>query len=219
MEKRDSGGSESTGTGAVSTQGDRSTRREGLESLVDTIARIECDHDPVDLEAVLLQIGRRSFGAILLFAGLLVLAPLLGDIPGVPTLAGLLVALTALQLLAGRRYFWLPDFLLRRAISRQRLDQTLNYVRRPARLTDRVMRRRLELFTSPIATRIIALVSLGVALVMPLLEFIPFSANLAGAALAAFGVSLIARDGLFALISVLVSFAAFGLVGYWLIGQ
>lgn len=215
MKNLDGAGSESVGTEAFPTQDDARTKSEGLEGLVETIAGIDGDHDPVDLEAVLSQIGRRSFGAILLFAGIIVLAPLLGDIPGVPTLAGFLVALSALQILAGRRYFWLPDVLLRRAISRRRLEQTLDFVRRPARLTDRVMRRRLQLFISPIATRVIATFSLGVALVMPLLEFIPFSANLAGAALAAFGISLIARDGLFALISILVSFGAFGLVGYW----
>jgi hypothetical protein len=51
---------------------------------------------------------------------------------------------------------------------------------------------------------------------MPLLELIPFSANLAGVALAAFGISLIARDGLFALISLIVTAGTLLLVGIWL---
>ena len=212
---------ESIGAGAAPTGEDIRCESDsnGLEDLLDRIRRLDGDHDPVDLEAVLLQIGRRSFGAIVLFAGIIVLAPLIGDIPGVPTLAALLVAITAIQLLIGRRYFWLPAFLLKRSISRQRLDKSLDILQRPARVTDRFLRRRLEMFISPVATRVIAAASLCVALVMPVLELIPFSANLAGIALAAFGISLIARDGLFALISLIVSPAALGLVGYWLIGQ
>lgn len=210
---------ESIGADAAPTQEDMWGEDVGLENLLERIRCIDGKHDPVDLEAVLLQIGRRSFGAIVLFAGVIVLAPLIGDIPGVPTLAAILVATTAAQLLVGRRYFWLPDFLLRRSISRQRLDKALDLLRRPARFGDRFLRRRLEFFTSPMATRLIAAASLGVALVMPLLELIPFSANLAGVALSAFGISLISRDGLFALIALIVSPSALALVGYWVIVQ
>lgn len=210
---------ESFGVGNAPTRDDMHRENSGLEQLIEKVRRLDGDHDPVDLEAVLLQTGRRSFGAILLFAGIIVLAPLIGDIPGVPTLAAVLVGLTSVQLLAGRRYFWLPGFLLKRSIPRQRLDKTLDLLQRPARIADRFLRRRLEFLISPVATRVIAAASLGVALVMPLLELIPFSANLAGVALSTFGISLISRDGLFALISLILSPAALLLVGFWVVGQ
>lgn len=199
--------------GAAPTRSEMQHGSQGLEELIDRIRLIDSDLDPVALETVLSQIGRRSFGAIMLFAGLIVLAPLIGDIPGVPTLAGLLVAIAALQLLVGRTYFWLPNFLLKRSVPHQRLEQTLNFMQPPARVMDRFLRRRLEFFTRSVVTRAIAAAALGVALVMPLLELIPFSANLAGIALSAFGVSLIARDGLFALISLIVTVGVFGLIG------
>ncbi|MBL37202.1 MAG: exopolysaccharide biosynthesis protein [Xanthomonadales bacterium] len=211
--------SEPVGAGVAPGRDDMRRAGSGLEDLLERIRRIDGDHDPVDLEAVLVHVGRRSFGGIVLFAGIIVLAPLVGDIPGVPTLAALLVAITAVQLLVGRRYFWLPRVLLQRSISRQRLETALDTLQRPARVADRLIRRRLEVFISPVATRVIAAASLCVALVMPVLELIPFSANLAGVALFAFGISLIARDGLFALISLVVSPVALGLVGWWLIGQ
>ena len=206
---------EPAGPGASPDRGAMSAEPGGLEQLVERIRRIDADRDPVDVEAVLSQIGRRSFGAIVLFAGIVVLAPLIGDIPGVPTLVALLVAIASVQLLAGRRYFWLPDFLLKRSISRTRLEKALNVTQGPARFTDRFLRRRLVVFVSPAVTRLIAAAVLGVALVMPLLELIPFSANLAGIALSAFGVALIARDGLFALISLLVTTSVFAVVVYW----
>lgn len=48
--------------------------------------------------------------------------------------------------------------------------------------------------------------------VMPPMEFIPFSASLAGAALSLFGLSLMARDGLLALRGFVATFAALLLV-------
>ncbi len=206
---------ESVGFGGTPAGETLRNESSGLEQLIEKIRRIDGDLDPVSLEAVLEQIGRRSFGAMLLFAGIIVLAPLIGDLPGVPTLAGILIAITAIQLLAGRRYFWLPNFLLKRSIQRKQLDKVLSLMLRPARFTDRFLRRRLEFFTRPGVTRVIAAVSLGVALVIPLLELIPFSANLAGITLFAFGLSLVARDGLFALISLIAAAGVFVLIGYW----
>jgi hypothetical protein len=194
----------------------RSDEASSLEEVVGRIDAIDEDEDPVTVRTVLRQLGRRSFGVMLLFAGLVVLAPLIGDIPGVPTIVATLVAITAIQMLLGRRWFWLPEMLLNRSVSRASLDRSVSLAYRPARFTDRFMRERLALFTSDLASRIIAGVALAVALVMPLLEFIPFSANLAGIALAAFGVSLIARDGLFALISLIVTASTFVLIGIWL---
>jgi len=188
----------------------------GLEELVDLIRRIDGDHDPVDLETLLQQIGRRSFGSLLLFAGIVVLIPLIGDIPGVPTMSAILVAISSVQLLAGRQHFWLPGFLLKRSISRAQLEKTLDFIRKPARFIDRFTRQRLQIFVSQASTRAIGTATLSVALVMPALELIPFSANLAGITLCAFGIALIARDGLFALISLLTTAAVFVVLGLWL---
>ncbi|HAX11053.1 MAG TPA: exopolysaccharide biosynthesis protein, partial [Marinobacter hydrocarbonoclasticus] len=43
---------------------------------------------------------------------------------------------------------------------------------------------------------------MAVAAAMPLMELIPFSANGGGLALMAFGLSIVARDGLLALVAV-----------------
>src|SRR6056297_132132 len=82
-----------------------------LRQLLDTLRTIDHDHNPVNLDDILQVTGRRSFGPVLLVAGLVTLAPLIGDIPGVPTLMALLVVLVSGQLLAGRRQIWLPGFL------------------------------------------------------------------------------------------------------------
>lgn len=185
-----------------------------LQQLLDTLRTIDKDHSPVKLDDILQMTGRRSFGPILLISGLVTLAPLIGDVPGVPTLMALLVIIVSIQLLAGRRRIWLPRFLRERSITRLDLDNILDRLERPARFIDRFFRPRLTVLVMGAGGSLIGSSALLVALVMPVLEFIPFSATLAGAALTAFGLALIARDGYLAMASLVATAAVIALVIY-----
>ena len=59
--------SEPVGAGVAPGRDDMRRAGSGLEDLLERIRRIDGDHDPVDLEAVLVHVGRRSFGGIVLF--------------------------------------------------------------------------------------------------------------------------------------------------------
>lgn len=185
-----------------------------LEQLLLALEEIEDHGDRISLERVLQKIGRRSFGPLLLVAGLVTAAPLIGDIPGVPTLMGLLVMLSAGQLLLGRENFWLPRFMLDRSVTHHDLRRILGHLKRPARFLDRLFRPRLMQLTAGPGIYLIALACVLIAAVMPLLEAIPFSANIAALALIAFGLSLVARDGYLALFALIVTAAIFGLLVY-----
>ncbi|MGM0703236.1 MAG: exopolysaccharide biosynthesis protein [Pseudomonadota bacterium] len=174
-------------------------RLTGLVSLIDRLKYAGRYDTSVSLEAILDCVGRRTFAPFLLIAGLITLAPLIGDIPGVPTLMASLVALTAAQLLLGREHLWLPRWLLARRVSRQRYRQTLEWLARPAGWVDRLLKPRLRRLTRPPAHLAVALTCLLIALAMPPMELIPFSANGAGLALTLFGLALFAEDGLMAL--------------------
>lgn len=171
-----------------------------LQALLDRIELAARHDERVRVETVLDLVGSRSFGPLLLLAGLVTLAPLIGDIPGVPTLVALFVLLVVIQLLLRRRHFWLPRWLVERSVPQDKLLVAVRWSRRPARFVDGLLRPRLEVFWRGPAVAVIAAVCIGIACVMPLLELIPFSANGAGAALSAFGLALIARDGLLALV-------------------
>lgn len=149
---------------------------------------------------------------MLLLAGLVILMPLVGDIPGVPTVMAIFVALTAGQLLIRRNHLWLPGWMLRRSVSAQKLRSALDWMQRPAELIDRVLKPRLEVLVGNGASFLIAGTCILIAALVPIMEFIPFSANLAGAALTAFGLSLVAKDGLIALIAFVFSSSALGVV-------
>lgn len=172
-----------------------------LEQLLDRVCQAGTDRDRVSIDRILSVVGRRSFGPILLVGGLITMTPVIGDIPGVPVMIGLLVLLTAIQLLFHREHLWLPRWLLRKSASRSKLVKAVQKSRGPARAIDKLVRPRLEIFTKGPSANMILAVCILIGAATPLMELVPFSANLAGAALAAFGLSLIAHDGLLALLA------------------
>ncbi|MCW4150579.1 MULTISPECIES: exopolysaccharide biosynthesis protein [Halomonadaceae] len=184
-------------------------RREGstLMDLIASLERMEQDAQRVSVDDVVHAVGRRSFGPLLLVTGLITLAPIIGDIPGMPTLMALLVLLVSGQLLAGRETFWLPNWMLKRSISRHKFDKGIYYLKKPARWIDGLLRIRLPWLTGYIGIRVTAFVCLLIALAMPPMEFIPFSANGAGLALSLLGLGLVARDGA----ALVLGFALFGI--------
>lgn len=187
-----------------------------LEQLLSRIGDAAHDHEQVSLNAIREELGSRAFGPLLLLAGLITLAPVIGDIPGVPTLMAIFVALIAVQLLIGRQHLWLPHWLADRSVSRDKVEKTLEWTRRPARFVDRLLRPRLTMFVHGVGTYAIAIVCLVIAAAMPPMEFVPFTANGAGLALTAFGLALIAKDGLIALLAFISTAATIGAVAYGL---
>ena len=174
---------------------------ETLESLLQCLERAGEPDEPVSVESMLQATDQRGFGALLLVPGLLVLSPLSG-IPGLPSVFAVMVALIAVQLLIGRRHFWLPQWLIKRSVSRSKYDKALRFLHRLSRYVDRVLRRRLTFLThGALAVRANALLCLLLALTMPPLEIIPFGNSTAGAALTLLGLGLMARDGVMVLLS------------------
>ncbi|MDR5865287.1 exopolysaccharide biosynthesis protein [Halomonas koreensis] len=183
-----------------------------LTTLLERVRHAGRHDTDVSLEAILDAVGRRSFAPFLLIAGLITLAPLVGDIPGVPTLMASLVVLTAAQLLLGRRHLWLPRCLLRRRVSRRRFVRLIIWLETPAGWIDRLLRARLVRLARPPAHLPVALVCLLIGLAMPPMELVPFTANGAGLALTLFGLALLAEDGLLILMAYALTIGTLALV-------
>ncbi|GAA0844022.1 exopolysaccharide biosynthesis protein [Marinobacter szutsaonensis] len=191
---------------------------ENLEQLLDRLRTRTDGQAEVSVADILSAVGERSFGPVALVAGLVVVAPLIGDIPGVPTVLGLLVLLTLGQLLFLRHSIWLPAALANRRVAQAKLTRGLDWVEKPARYLDRYTRPRLVWLTRGAGQYLMALVCLSVALAMPAMEVVPFSANGGGLALMAFGLAMIARDGLLALFATTVTLGTFWFVVSGLMG-
>jgi len=138
-----------------------------LEQLINRIGEAAQDGDRVSLGNILEVVGHRSFGPLLLVAGLITLAPIIGDFPGMPTIIGIIVFLISVQLLFGRKYFWLPSWLLKRSVARDKLGKAIEWLRPPARFIDRFLRPRLKILTQGFAIYAIAFICMVIAAAMP----------------------------------------------------
>ncbi|MDV3252915.1 exopolysaccharide biosynthesis protein [Devosia sp. BK] len=149
--------------------------------------------------------GQRAAGPMLLIPALIVISPL-SIIPGLPTMIGLNTILVAGQIVLGRDRIWLPKWLRGRCISAKHAEKLLKFLRPVSRKVDGVVKRRAKLLTSMPMRRIGAVVCVLVGMIMPLLEFIPFTSTWAGTIIAVYALAITARDGFLAL-------AWMGLVG------
>jgi hypothetical protein len=190
------------------------TDTDRLGDLVERVERVAEEVDPVTLETILDALGRRSFGVALLVPGLVTLAPLVGDVPGVPTLMAVVVLLSAGQLLVGREKPWLPAWLLERRVEAATVRKVVGWMRPGVRVMDRILSPRLAVLTGRPARHVIAAVCVVVAAAMPAMELVPFSANVAGVVLTGFGLSLVTSDGLLVLITLAVAGALAAVVAY-----
>lgn len=190
------------------------TELNGLVPLLDRLRDVTEESETLSVEDVLDAVGRRSFGPLLLLAGLIAVSPLIGDIPGVPTLIGVFVVLVAGQLLVGRKHFWLPRWLVRRSIAPGKLRKAAELLRRPARFVDRLLKVRITVLTEGAGVRVIALACTLIGAAMPVMEVVPFSATAGGLALTAFGLALVARDGLLAALALAFVGVVVGLTAF-----
>jgi hypothetical protein len=181
-----------------------------IKGLLDQVKEAGDDPQTVTLADIREQLGRRSFGPLLLFAGLALSTPLSG-IPGLPSLFGLIIALIAGQMLIGLEGLWMPQFVLRRSFTREKVERFDKIVRYVARYVDKIIRPRWCYLTErPFSTVIAALCCL-LGLIMPPLEFVPLTSAIPAFPVAMFGLALMTRDGLFVIIgfaSLLVGAAA-----------
>ncbi|WP_237058294.1 exopolysaccharide biosynthesis protein [Microbulbifer sediminum] len=171
-----------------------------LQQLLEHIAATARHRERVSLDLVLRVVGRRSFAPVLLLVGIILFSPLSG-IPGLPTTMAILVLLVTLQLLLGRHHFWFPQWMLQRSIANDKLLTALKWLEKPAAFIDNWLKPRLQFLVRRSGTFVIALICTLIALALPVMEVVPFSATIAGIALTAFGLALMAHDGILALVA------------------
>jgi hypothetical protein len=204
-------------TGDSRAAGSGGEQPHDLSQLLDVIEDVAEQHSEVSFGQLYDAVGHRSFGPLLLIAGLVVVMPVVGDIPGVPTVMGAIVALIAVQLLARRKQFWLPRRMLDASLGARKVRKGIGWLRKPAGSVDKFVRPRLTKFVRAPWTYVIASTALVIGLAQPFMELVPLSANGAGAALTAFGLALIAHDGLVALLAMAFAVLTGGIVAWALL--
>lgn len=188
-----------------------------LEEMLSVLQERAETSETVSIESLMDAVGRRSFGPLILLIGILALSPLSG-IPTIPSILGILVFLIAGQLVVGREQFWLPEKLLKRELPGKPMRKALEKAKPLGRFTDRILRPRLSMVTRHAGTSVIAIICAVIGLTMPPLEIVPFLATVAGVALTLFGLALISKDGVVAILAILLTCGLVGIaLGQWVI--
>jgi len=175
---------------------------QNLTSILDDLTN-DHEDEQTSLGSVIADFENRGFGPLLLVPAIIVLLPIVGAIPGVPAICALLIILIASQMLFGRQHPWIPGFLSKRKIEQKKVDSAVDAARPWAKRIDKVFSQRLEFLTGDIASRIVAIVAIFLAIVMIPLEAVPFAAAIPAASIALLALSLSAKDGLLTAIGLL----------------
>jgi len=170
--------------------------KEHTGALSEVLDRLEktAHGDSIAVEEVIDGLGRSSFASLMLVFSLISTSPA-SAIPGLTALAGAIVFILVVQMIAGRDSVWLPGFITRRRLATEKLCKGIAWLRRPVRFVERFLKRRLTiLFHRPWIFLPLILI-LGLTLFMPLLEAIPTSGSIASGVIALFAAGLLTRDG------------------------
>ncbi|MFW2830796.1 exopolysaccharide biosynthesis protein [Sphingomonas sp. ID0503] len=174
--------------------------------ILDKLEDLASKDDRVHIGGFVEAFGQRSYGPFLLVPALLEISPV-GGIPGVPTVLAAIILLFAVQMLFGRKHLWLPRFVSARSLDGERVAKGADKLRGLARFLDRWFHGRLATFTKGLWVRIAAALVIVLTLTVPPLELLPFASTAPMAAIAAFGLALLVRDGAL----MIVAFIAAGL--------
>jgi hypothetical protein len=158
----------------------------------------------ITIGALMDALGDAGLGILLIVFAL----PSFIPTPGLPVgfVSGTVVALIALQVMAGRHTLWLPERLRNFSLPRDILVKSAAYLAKPMRFFERWLKPRLSGFTGQTARMFLALpiLILAVSIVLP----IPLGNQAPSIALIAFGFGLIERDGLAILVAIILSLLA-----------
>ncbi|UWQ24295.1 exopolysaccharide biosynthesis protein [Leisingera aquaemixtae] len=155
---------------------------------------------PVTVAKLTEELGHSSLSAVLALPALAVVSPLSG-VPLFSSACGIMICLVSGQMLLGRTHLWLPQWLGRREIKGRTVRKMTAALQRTARWLDRHAGRRLPALVRQPFLTVIRLVCLICGALMPLLEIVPFSSSILGAAVSLLAVAMLTRDGLIALLT------------------
>ena len=172
-----------------------------LEGVLDCIVRSDINRDgQITIKEIMSMIGERSFGPLILVPGLIGLSPI-GAIPGVPLMTSIIVMFFTVQALVGAPHIWLPGVIQRRSLPSARIVPLLEKFRPTVAFIDRFFMPRLTFLTIGPFFYVLIAFCLLVALATPFIELIPMAGIIPNAAIVAFALAIVARDGLWALIA------------------
>ncbi|KQN91650.1 hypothetical protein ASE90_02320 [Sphingomonas sp. Leaf67] len=164
----------------------------------------------VRLGDMLEAMGHRAYGPFLIVLPMIEISPV-GGIPGLPTALAAVLALLAVQLVLGREHLWLPGFLADRGMTGRKLLMVVDKGRPIAKRLDQWFHNRLPALTKGPMVKVAGVAVILLCLTVPPLELLPFASTAPMAAIMAFGIALLVRDGVLMIVACALSVGAVAL--------
>lgn len=180
-----------------------------LTDVVEELKRASEGDDRVEVGELIDALDERGYGPALAVLPLMELTPI-GGVPGFPTLLALTLALIVLRLLMGYEHFWAPNWLRRRELKSDHVIASVEWLKPISRWIDGKLHRRLTEIAGPTGRRVACFVILGILLLVPPLELVPFATSAPMIAVSIFGLGLLYRDGLLMLVAFFGALVAVG---------
>lgn len=183
------------------------------DHLIDVIDELRKQEESTDIpiEKLLNIFSLRVYGPMLLVPALLAVLPT-GAIPGVPTLAGIIVTIVSVQLVISIDYPWLPNKIIDFEIPRKKLNSSLNKLEKPVKIIEEYIKPRITFLTTEPWLNVIGVICLSLGICMAPLEILPFAVMVPGLSLLLISVGLTMHDGTWIILGIITSF-----VTYWLV--
>jgi len=170
-----------------------------LTEVIEELEEASEGGDRVKVGQLIDALDERGYGPALAVLPLTELTPI-GGVPGYPTLLALTVATIVLRLLLGYEHFWLPEWLRRRELKSDHVIKAVEWLKPVTHWIDGKLHKRLSAVAGKTGQRIACFVILGILLLVPPLEFVPFATSGPMIAVSIFGLALLYRDGLLMLL-------------------
>lgn len=183
------------------------SKKTTLTETLDTIKE-ETDGTKITFGEILDILNSRGFGPLLIAPAVITILPT-GAIPTIPTICAVFIILVSVQILMGRHYPWMPKKLKGMSFNRKTYRDVEEKIRPYTKKIDKLFKPRFQFLTGNISQTICALLCLGLAVTMSLVELIPFLAALPAAAILMMGLSLSMKDG----ILMIIGYALIGVTG------
>ena len=179
---------------------DGAARPLALSALLHEIAEQD-GPDRLTFSELAARLHPRAWGGLLVVFSVINAIPLP---PGVNIFFAIPLTIVSAQMALGRATPWFPTRFNRRGITKDELRRLIAKFQPIERRVERLFKPRLPRLTGPVATRVIAIMCLVLALftTLPVVHVVP------AAVILLFGVSLLYRDGVVVLLATIAAISA-----------
>lgn len=169
-----------------------------LGDILDRLKEAEVG-DAVSVNDVLAAFEDRSSGVLVTMLGLIAALPVIGAVPGISMLTGAMILAVLVHSAIGGGKLRMPGRVGRLKIGRDKFEKALDKGRAITDRVDRVLTSRLTVLTEASGARFAIKIAIAaLALTMFPLAIVPYGVTAPAFGIVAFGLALIARDGLMA---------------------